>query len=151
MNIDLKFHPRRKKPQYAAMILLAGVTTTMWAAKVSPILSLAIGSYWFFLLLKAISNKVVKISKTQIIISNLICRFQITKKTFPTSSFYGVRNRVHWGHYKHCQTELIGRNGLFLPIRVEFMAEKISPEARELKEILVKEFKLESCRDFEHA
>ncbi|MDX1721599.1 MAG: hypothetical protein R3355_00660 [Pseudomonas sp.] len=151
MNIDLKFHPHRKKPQYAAMILLVGATTTMWATKVSPILSFAIGSYWFFLLLKTMSNKVVKISKTQVIISNLIGRFQINKKAFPMSNFYGVRNRVHWGHYKHCQTELIGRNGVFLPIRVEFMTEKISTEARELKESLVKEFKLESCRDFEHA
>jgi hypothetical protein len=151
MNIDLKFHPRPQKPQYVAMILLVGVTTTMWAAKFSLILSLVIGCYWSFLLLKAMTNKTVKISKTQIIISNLIGRFQINKKTFPMSSFYGVRNRVHWGHYKHCQTELIGRNGVFLPIRVELMTEKITPEARELKENLVKNFKLESCRDFEHA
>jgi len=151
MNIDLKFHPRRKKPQYAAMILLVGVTTTMWATKVSLILSFVIGSYWSFLLIKTMSNKVVKISKTQIIISNLIGRFQITRKAFPMSNFYGVRNRVHWGHYKHCQTELIGRNGVFLPIRVELMTEKITPDARDLKECLVKDFKLESCRDFEHA
>jgi len=67
------------------------------------------------------------------------------------SNFYGVRNRIHWGHYKHCQTELIGRNGVFLPIRVELMTEKITTEAHELKECLVKDFKLESCRDFEHA
>ena len=151
MIIDLKLHPSRKKLQYAAMILLVGVVTTVWATKVSPILSFVIGSYWSFLLLKKISSKVVKISETQIIISNLIGRFQITKKVFPMSNFYGVRNRVHWGHYKHCQTELIGRNGVFLPIRVELMTDKITPEARELKESLVKEFKLESCRDFEHA
>ena len=31
------------------------------------------------------------------------------------------------------------------------MTEKITLEASELKESLVKEFKLESCRDFEHA
>jgi hypothetical protein len=151
MNIDLKFHPSRKKLQYAAMILPVGIMTTVWATKISPILSFVIGLYWSFLLLKKISSKLVKISETQIIISNLIGCIQITKKVFPMSNFYGVRNRVHWGHYKHCQTELIGRNGVFLPIRVELMTEKITPEARELKESLVKEFKLESCRDFEHA
>ncbi|MBV2133116.1 hypothetical protein KRX52_09910 [Pseudomonas sp. MAP12] len=151
MNIDLEFHPRRKKPQYAAMILLSGVATTMLAAKVSVILFLVIGGYWSFLILKAMTNTIVNISKTQIIISSSIGRFQVNKKAFPMSNFYGVRNRVHWGHYKHCQTELIGRNGVFLPVRVELMTEKITPEARELKENLVETFKLESCRDFEHA
>ena len=151
MNIDLKFHPRPQKPQYAVMILLVGVTTTMWAAKVSLILSLVIGCYWSFLLIKTMTNKTVKISKTQITISNLIGGFQINKKDFPMSNFYGVRNRVHWGHYKHCQTELIGRSGVFLPIRVELMTEKITPEARDLKNSLVENFKLEACRDFEHA
>ncbi|WP_147171234.1 hypothetical protein [Pseudomonas sp. SJZ079] len=151
MNIDLEFHPRRKKPLYAATILLVGIITTMWATKVSPILSLAIGGYWFFLLLKTMTNKIVKISKTQIVISSLIGQLQLNRKVFPMSNFYGVRNRVHWGHYKHCQTELVGGNGVFLPIRVELMTEKITPEARELKENLVKIFKLESCRDFEHA
>lgn len=76
MNIDLKFHPSRKKLQYAAMILLVGVMTTVWATKVSPILSFVIGSYWSFLLLKKISNKFVNISETQIVISNLIGRPQ---------------------------------------------------------------------------
>ena len=151
MNIDLKLYPQRRKPHYIAMILLIGATTTMWAMKLSTVLSIIIGAYWVFLLSKSLIHKTIGISETHVTTVHTIGSICITKKIIPLSNFYGVRNRIHWGHYKHCHTELIGSHGVFLPIRIELMTEKITPEAKELKELLVTTLKLESCRDLEHA
>jgi len=49
------------------------------------------------------------------------------------SEFTGIRNRIHWGYGKHCQTELIGNSGRCLIIRVEPWTYKITDSAIRFK------------------
>lgn len=61
-----------------------------------------------------------------------------------------IRNRVHWGHYRHWQTELVGKFGNYLPVRVELMSGKINEDAKGFKLYFSKKFGFEARPDMEH-
>ena len=136
------------------MAALLGITTVLGAIKVGSLtLAIVIGAYWLYRAACILINPTAYISELDKSIE--ICRnigiYTISKKQFQLSKYHGIRNRIHWGHYKHCQTELIGSFGEYLPIRIELMSEKISTDAIEFKNHIAKHFNLGSIPDFEHA
>jgi hypothetical protein len=152
--MKFEIYPKKGKIYYLAMVTLLGITTVLGSIKVgSLILAIVIGAYWFYRAACILINPTIYISgpDKSIEIYRKIGRYTISKKQFRLSKYHGIRNRIHWGHYKHCQTELIGSFGEYLPIRIELMSEKISPDAIEFKNHIAKHFNLGSSPDFEHA
>jgi hypothetical protein len=151
----MKFHLYQKNGTYyyLAMVFSLGAVTSLWATKASLVLAVVIASYWAYRTACVLINPTIYISETgrEIETSRTALGFVFNKKSLPVSDYYGIRNRVHWGHYKHCQTELVGGAGKYLPIRVELMSEKISDEAVKFKSHFAKELNLENRPDIEHA
>ena len=154
MQIDMKvyLYPKKGKYYYLSMVMLLGVVTSFLAAKIFLPLAIMLATYWVYRAAYVLINPTVCISEDgrKIEISRTLFGFVFNKKSHFLSDYYGIRNRVHWGHYKHCQTELVGAAGKYLPIRVELMSDKISDEAVKFKSDLLQAFNLEDRLDIGH-
>lgn len=140
------------KRHYLLMVLGLGVLMGSWATKYSLILAITIASYWTYRALCVLVNPNIHISENgkEIVLARSIHGFVFNKKVLPLSTYYGIRNRVHWGHYRHCQTELVGRSGNYLPIRIELMSGKITEDANNFKLYFSEKFGFEARPDMEH-
>ena len=135
------------------MVFALGTVTSLWATKIALILTVIVAAYWAYRATCVLLNPTICIPENgrEIVKFRTALGFVFNKVTLPVSDYYGIRNRVHWGHYKHCQTELVGASGKYLPIRVELMSEKISADAVKFKSYFAKELNLENRPDIEHA
>ena len=134
------------------MVSALGAITSLWATKYSLMLAVIISVYWSYRALCVLINPTIFISDNgkEIVFYRTAIGFVFHKKTMQLSDYYGIRNRVHWGHYRHCQTELVGRHGNFLPVRVELMSGTISDAAKDYKTYLAEKFGFEARPDIEH-
>lgn len=150
----MKFYlyPKKGKYYYLLMVLVLGVVTSLLATKIFLPLAIMLATYWVYRAAYVLINPTVCISEDgrKIEISRTLFGFVLNKKSHSLSDYYGIRNRVHWGHYKHCQTELVGAAGKYLPIRVELMSDKISDEAVNFKSDLTKALNLADRLDIGH-
>lgn len=90
-------------------------------------------------------------SQNTLIISRRILCIPISQREYNLDSFYGIRNRIHWGFGKSCRTELLQRDGKHLAIRIEPLSYTISEEASDFKALVLNSTKLESRPDYNHA
>ncbi|MDY0250924.1 MAG: hypothetical protein RBR45_12850 [Pseudomonas sp.] len=123
-----------------------------WAAKYSLILTVIITGYWGYRAICVLINPIIYIPESgkEIELTRTAFGFVFNKKILSLSDYYGIRNRVHWGHYRHCQTELVGKFGNYLPVRVELMSGKINEDAKDFKLYFSKKFGFEARPDMEH-
>lgn len=140
------------KRRYLLMVLSLGTVTGLWATKYSLILAIVISGYWIYRALCVLINPIISISdsRKEIEFHRAVLGFVFNKKKLSPSDYYGIRNRMHWGHYRHCQTELVGRNGNYVPLRVELMCGKISEDAQDFKQDLIEIFGFEARPDMKH-
>lgn len=149
MNESLYKGEKKSNLLYFLAVILTGLVTILKAVKLHPALALIIACFWAYMALKPFSGSSISINleNDTLIIIKRILFFNVSRKEHRLSSFYGVRNRVHWGFFMNCQTELLQRNGSHIPIRIEVFCNEISEGASTFKKQVSETFKLESRPD----
>lgn len=150
----MKFHiyQRKNKGLYSLTVISIGLVFYFGLLKLhlGVYAALAGSLYWIYLAANVLIDMEITIdpSNTSMTVRRHLGNFTLPTSEIPVSRFYGVRNRVHWGHYKHCQTELLERSGKYFPVRVELLSDKISQEAVDFKELVAQTTGLERRPDY---
>lgn len=144
---------RRNGCLYLLTTACISLVTILKALKLNPLLAFIISLFWMYMALLPFSKSTISFNKESgtFIISKRLLMFSLPKKEYSFSQFYGIRNRIHWGFFMNCQTEILQRAGTHLPIRIEVFTNKISPEAIAFKSQIADLAGLEQRPDQGHA
>lgn len=118
----------------------------------SPIALSAVIAVWCYISCRLATQTTITISRgsNKIITRSCLLGISLRTKTKSISQYHSVRNRIHWGWLKQCNTELVSSSGAYLPLRIEWGTDKITSEAEEFKNKIMEISGLGDGRDIEH-